>query len=272
MSHDLPISWAIHREVVLLLGWGRAILMQFAHPLVARGVAEHSGFRAEAFGGWRRLHRTLGAMLALTFGDRDDALRAAGRINAIHDRIHGTLSKPEGAFPAGTRYSAHDPELLRWVHVTLVDSFLLAYALYVRPLSRADRDRYCAESAQIETLLGMPEGWLPRSEAALKAYLGTMLAGAEITVTETARELAHDILWPPGSALAWPALATVRLAIVGLLPPTLREGYGFGWDRRRTVALRASAAVIRGVLPIVPPALRYWPAARTAMRHRHAML
>ena len=62
---------------MLLLGWGRAILMQFAHPLVARGVAEHSAFRAEAFGGWRRLHRTLGAMLALTFGDREQAQRAA---------------------------------------------------------------------------------------------------------------------------------------------------------------------------------------------------
>ena len=46
-----PISWTIHREVVLLFGWGRAILMQFAHPLVACGVAEHSAFRAEAFGG-----------------------------------------------------------------------------------------------------------------------------------------------------------------------------------------------------------------------------
>jgi len=257
---------------VLLLGWGRAILMQFAHPLVARGVAEHSGFRVEAFGGWRRLHRTLGAMLALTFGDRDDALRAAGRINAIHDRIHGALSKPEGAFGAGTRYSAHDPELLRWVHATLVDSFLLAYTLYVRPLSSAQRDRYCAESAGIETLLGMPEGWLPRSEADLQAYLATMLAGADITVTDTARELAHDVLRPPRSALAWPALAAARLATIGLLPPTLREEYGFTWDGRRAVVFRASAAVIRLVLPVLPAALRYWPVARAAMRHRHPML
>ncbi len=271
MSRDLPISWAIHREVVLLLGWGRAILMQFAHPLVARGVAEHSGFRVEAFGGWRRLHRTLGAMLALTFGDRDDALRAAGRINAIHDRIHGALSKPEGVFPVGTRYSAHDPELLRWVHATLVDSFLLAYTLYVRPLSRAQRDEYCAQSAGIETLLGMPEGSLPRSEADLTAYLATMIAGAEITVTDTARELAHDILWPPGSALAWPVLATVRLATVGLLPSALRADYGFAWDHRRATALHVSAAVIRRVIPVIPPALRYWPAARAAAgRHRES--
>src|SRR5204863_1677257 len=157
-------------------GGGRAILMQFAHPLVARGVAEHSGFRAEAFGGWRRLHRTLGAMLALTFGDREAARRAADRINAVHDRINGSLGEAEGAFAAGTRYSAHDPELLRWVHVNLVDSFLLAYALYVRPLTPVERDRYCAESADIETLLGMPAGWLPRTQAELETYLARMLS------------------------------------------------------------------------------------------------
>jgi uncharacterized protein (DUF2236 family) len=266
MRADVPISWLIHREVVLLLGWGRAILMQFAHPLVARGVAEHSAFRAEAFGGWRRLYRTLASMLALTFGAPDDALRAVGRINAIHDRINGALPKSEGAFPAGTRYSAHDPGLLRWVHATLVDSFLLAYALYVRPLSAAQRDEYCAASAQIETALGMPEGWLPRSEAELTAYLATMFAGGEIAVTDTARELAREILWPPRSALAWPALATGRLATVGLLPSALRDDYGFAWDHRRAMAFHASAAVIRRVLPVTPAALRYWPAARAAMR------
>jgi uncharacterized protein (DUF2236 family) len=253
---------------VLLLGWGRAILMQFAHPLVARGVADHSGFRADAFGGWRRLHRTLGAMLALTFGGPDAARRAADRINAIHDRIHGTLPGPAGVFAAGTRYSAHDPALLRWVHATLVDSFLLAYTRYVRPLPPAQRDAYCAESAGIETMLGMPEGWLPRSEADLARYLATMLESGEIHVTDTARELGRAVLWPPRSALAWPALTTMRLATVGLLPGALRGEYGFAWDTRRAAALRASTAVVRRVLPVVPPPLRYWPAARAAIRRR----
>src|SRR5262245_54278152 len=151
--HDLPISWTIHREVVLLLGWGRAILMQLAHPLVARAVAEHSAFRAEAFGGWRRLHRTLGAMLALTFGDGGEIRRAADRINALHARINGDLPRSEGVFAEGTSYSACDPVLLAWVHATLVDSFLRAYELYVRPLSPAERETYCSESAGIETLL-----------------------------------------------------------------------------------------------------------------------
>ena len=248
------------------MGWGRAILMQFAHPLVARAVAEHSAFRAEAFGGWRRLHRTLGAMLALTFGEREAAQRAADRINAIHEHINGHLPRAEGVFAEGTRYSACDPALLGWVHATLVDSFLRAYELYVRPLSPAQRDTYCAESAGIETLLRIPTGSLPRSTAELDAYMAAKLGSGEIHVTDTARDLAREILFPPMSAHVWPALVVLRLATVGLLPPTLREGYGFPWSSRRATALTASAFAIRHLLPVIPTPLRYWPAARAAQR------
>ncbi len=255
---------------MLLLGWGRAILMQFAHPLVARGVAEHSAFRAEAFGGWRRLHRTLGAMLALTFGDRVEAQRAADRINAIHERVDGRLPHAAGPFAAGTPYTACDPALLAWVHATLVDSFLLAYELYVRRLSPAERDDYCAESAQIEGLLRIPAGALPRTAQALESYVAGRLASGEIRVTDTARTLARGILYPPMSAPAWPALAVMRLAATGLLPPALRDEYGFPWNARRAATLRASTAAIRTLLPIVPPVFRHWPAARAAMRRATA--
>ena len=261
-----PISWTIHREVVLLFGWGRAILMQFAHPLVAQGVADHSAFRAEAFGGWRRLHRTLGAMLALTFGERQDAQRAADRINAIHDRVHGRLPRAEGPFAAGTAYSACDPALLGWVHATLVDSFLLAYERYVRPLSPAERDAYCAESAGVESLLRIPAGALPRTASALAAYVTGRLESGEIFVTDTARALARGVLYPPMSVPAWPALCAMRLATVGLLPPALREAYGFPWNPGRAAALRATTVAVRGLLPLVPPVFRQWPAARAAVR------
>jgi uncharacterized protein (DUF2236 family) len=255
---------------VLLLGWGRAILMQFAHPLVARGVAEHSAFRAEAFGGWRRLHRTLGAMLALTFGDRVEAQRAADRINAIHERVNGQLPRAAGPFAAGTPYTACDPALLAWVHATLVDSFLLAYERYVRRLSPAERDAYCAESADIEGLLRIPAGALPRTAAALESYVAGRLASGEIRVTDTARTLARGVLYPPMSAPAWPALAVMRLAATGLLPPALRDEYGFPWNARRAATLRASTAAIRTLLPVVPPVFRHWPAARAAMRRSTA--
>ena len=159
----MNMAWRIHRERVLLAGWGRAILLQIAHPKVARGVAEHSGFTTEPWGRLRRLHRTLAAMLALTFGSEEEAAGSAARINAIHDRVHGRLEEPA----TGASYSAHDPELLTWVHATLIESFLLTYRLFVGPVTTPDADRYCAEAAGIEPALGIPPGRLPRTERQL---------------------------------------------------------------------------------------------------------
>jgi uncharacterized protein (DUF2236 family) len=261
----------INRETVLLLGWGRAILLQLAHPLVAAGVAEHSLFYRHPRGRVRRLRHTLQAMLDLTFGTPDEVLRAARGINAIHDRVEGALPAAEGPFPAGRRYSAHDPALLRWVHATLLDSLPLAYERFVGPLTAAERDAYCAEASGIEPLLGLPSGSLPRDTAALRRYMDGMYAGGEIVVGETARRLARELLAPPlapglpglgrlGAALG----AVLHLPTVGLLPPRVREAYGLTWGPRREALLRASAAGLRGLLRVSPPALRHWAPARRA--------
>lgn len=260
------VAWRLHREVVLLLGWGRALLLQLAHPLVASGVADHSSFRTGRWGRLSRLHRTLDAMLTLTFGTEEEVAGVARGINAIHDRVHGRLREGTGAFASGTPYSAHDPALLQWVHATLVDSHLLAYELFVGPLTAEEKDRYCAETCSVEALLGIPEGRLPRSVAELRGYLDGMLASGEIAVTGTARALAREIVSP---AVPWPArplFAAMRLPTVGLLPPAIREAYGFPWGARRARALRLWARVMRALLPWVPSLLRYWPRARAGAR------
>jgi len=258
------MAWRIHRERVLLAGWGRAILLQIAHPKVARGVAEHSGFTTERWGRLRRLHRTLTAMLALTFGSEEEAAASAARINAIHDRVHGRLGEPA----PGAAYSAHDPELLTWVHATLIESFLLAYRLFVGPVTAAEADRYCGEASGIEPALGIPPGRLPRTERQLREYLDAMLASGAIEVTDTARQLAREIIRPPAPALVRPALWLAALPAVGLLPPAIRAAYGLPWDGRRACALRILASATRGSLPLAPPALRYWAMARRAERRR----
>src|SRR5215813_764810 len=191
------ITWRLHREVVLLAGWGRAILLQLAHPLVAQGVADHSAFAESTWARMARLRRTLSAMLALTFGTPDEAGAAAAAINRIHDRVNGRLAGAAAGLPAGSRYSAHDPALLTWVHATLVDTFLLTYERFVSPLTPDERDRYCVESSAIEPLLGIPDGTVPRSVRALERYLDGMFASGEIHVTEAARLLAAEILNPP---------------------------------------------------------------------------
>ena len=87
----MTITERVNGERLILLAWGRAILMQLAHPLVAQGVADHSSFRDATLERVRRLHGTIKAMLDLTFGDAAPSGAATDRINAIHDRVHGRL-------------------------------------------------------------------------------------------------------------------------------------------------------------------------------------
>jgi uncharacterized protein (DUF2236 family) len=270
MSHSLEsarsIGWRLQREIVLLLAWGPAILMQLAHPLVAQGIADHSGFRTQRQGRVRRLYGTIDAMLQISFGTEAQARAVLARINSIHDRVNGHLSGAAGLFPAGTPYTAHDPALLGWVHATLLDMNLRVYERYVGPLSEEDKDRYCAEASAIEAPLGIPAGRLPRSFAELGRYMDAMLASGAIAVTDNARMLARDVLDPPAPRLAAPALSLVRLQTVGLLPPGIREDYGFPWSPRRERLLGVSTGLARTVLRVTPPIIRHWPAARRARR------
>jgi uncharacterized protein (DUF2236 family) len=247
------ISQTIHAERVLLLGWGRALLLQFAHPAVAQGIVDHSEFLRDRRARWTRLRRTLDAMLALTYGASAQADAVTRGINAIHDRVQGRVG--------GAPYSAHDPALLEWVHATLVESFLLAYELYVAPLSAADRDRYCAETAGIEPRLGIPDGQLPRRMDELGRYMRGMLEGPELTITEPARRLAAELFRPVPRAML-PAMWLARLPAVGLLPARLRAEYGFAWSPRHALALRVSARGIRGALWFLPRSMRHWKVAR----------
>ena len=259
---DPVVARKINREVVVLLGWAPAILLQFAHPLVASGVDDHSSFREARGARVRRLHSTISAMLALTFGTPEEVQRAADGINRIHDRVNGRLPEPRGPFPAGAGYSAHDPELLAWVHATLLDVLPRTYELYVGPLTPEERDRYCREATRIGPLLGIPDDRLPTSVAELRAYMARMLDGGPIAVTPVARKLAGELLHPPAPPGAGALLWLSRLPAVGLLPPAVRRAYGFPWGPRHAAALRLTAAISRRALPLVPPLLRHWPTAR----------
>ena len=205
-------------------------------------------------------------MLQLCFGTEREALAAAARINAIHDHVHGQLSHAAGIFPKGTPYSAHDPSLLTWVHATLLEMNLRVYELFVAPLRVEDKDRYCVEVSSIEGLFSIPEGRLPRSVSELQRYMDKMYASGEISVTDVARMLSRALLYPQVPRLSEPAIRFMRLTTFGLLPPTIRADYGFPWSARHEAVLRLLAAFVRTLLPLTPPVLRYWPAARAAAR------
>jgi uncharacterized protein (DUF2236 family) len=256
------VSWRINREVIVVAGWGRAILLQLAHPLIAAGVADHSAFRGSLSSGVSRLRSTVGAMLALAFGTDDDAVDAAARINAIHDRVSGRLGEAAGALGADTTYSAHDPDLLRWVHATLVESMPVVYQRLVAPLTAEERDRYCVEAAVMEPLLDIPPGLLPRTAAGLDEYMASMLRSGRLAVTARNRAIGRTILFPPGWRLLWPAFRPVQLITIGTLPPAIREAYGFSWTPRDARALARWTVVLRRLHRVTPAFAREWRAAR----------
>ena len=274
------VTWKVNREIIVVAGWGRAILLQLAHPAVAAGVHHHSTFRGSLLSSTRRLHSTVGAMLSLTFGDTEQMITAAAGINSIHDRVRGRVPPPRtlppsprlrrtsrrtsrGGAPAeGEAYSAHDPDLQRWVHATLLESIPLAYDLLVGSLTLRERDRYCSEASIMEPLLGMPAGLLPRDSAQLDTYMREMLAGGSIVVTDTSRALARAVLYPPQWYAAWPAFRAMQLLTIGSLPPSIRRAYGFEWRARDARACARWTALLRTSLRLLPPLAREWPMAR----------
>lgn len=255
------VAAKINRETVVLLGWGRAVLLQFAHPLVAAAVAEHSPFQQDLLGYVRRMRRTVGAMLALTFADEEQVRVVIDRINGIHERIHGTLREATGHFPAGTPYSAQDPDLLLWVHATLIESNLLAYERFVGPLTRADKDAYCCEATQIAVMLGVERSRVPASLVELEGYLGRMLEVGPIEVTPTARVLSTALLSPP-LGVAAPLFGIMRLTSIALLPARVRREYGFPWSERDVRRFDRAVALIWRIRPLVPKPIRHWDYAR----------
>ena len=252
-------TFKVNREVIVVAGWGRAILLQLAHPAVAAGVHGHSSFRGSLLASFRRMRSTVRAMLAITFGDTEEMIAAAAGINTIHDRVRGRVR--EGA---SEEYSARDPELQRWVHATLLESMPLTYELLVGPLSRRERDAYCSEAAIIEPLLGMPAGWLPRDSAQLDAYMREKLSDGSLVVTETSRALARAVLYPPHWYVAWPAARAMQLLTIGSLPESIRRAYGFEWGERDVRAWRRWVRLLRASLRLSPQVAREWPVARAS--------
>ena len=59
-----------------------------------------------------------------------------------------------------------------------------------------------------------------------------MLASGRLVVTPRSRAVARAILFPPGWRLMWPAFRVLQLFTIGLLPPAIREEYGFPWRPR----------------------------------------
>jgi uncharacterized protein (DUF2236 family) len=238
------ITRRVNRENVLILGGGRALLMQLAHPKVAAGVDEHSDFRTQPT---RRLRRTIRLTMAIVFGDRETAMRAARAVNRTHARVRGQ------------DYSALDPDLLMWVHATLVDSALVTYETFVKPLSARERDDFFQESKLIGEVLGLPRDRFPARYPDFRRYVGEMVSRGEVQVTPLALELGRLVVRPRVLKLPGPVFVPLEIVTAGLLPPELRDQYRLRWGRREQSLYRLFSIAVPRLVAVTPPVLRVWP-------------
>ncbi|MGH2725243.1 MAG: oxygenase MpaB family protein [Actinomycetota bacterium] len=253
------VSWRVHRETTVLFGGARALLMHAAHPLVIAGARETGFYERDP---WKRLERTLILTYALTFGTREEALAAAGRINEVHRFVRGTDPV------TGLAYDAFDPELLLWVHACLVESALLFEGLTVGRLEPAERERFHLEQLEAAELLGLARERVPPTTAALRAYIEEVASGGILRVTDAARRVARLFRDPPRDAEWRPVLRAVSWWAFGTLPPPIRELYGVRWGAGREAALRASLGALRVVRPAIPRRFRWILPAQQAFFRR----
>jgi len=246
-----------------MLGGARAVLMQLAHPLVAIAVSTHSSYMTDPFG---RAERTFLLGELLTFGSFEKARLAARTINRLHSAVHGTLPIDAGAFTKGTPYDARDPELLLWVHATLVDTMLLCYPLFIGPLTPVEQEGYYQESKAVAHLLGLPPEKMPGTVDDLREYVQDMLDSNRIVATPQARQLAHQVLFPPVPTVLRPIMHLNLQLTCALLPQPIREIYGLHWDTARQHIFDLAAWAMRAIIPRLPMYLREIPITRRLIR------
>jgi uncharacterized protein (DUF2236 family) len=223
----------------LVLGGLAAILLQIAHPVVARGVAAHSSFARNPL---PRLRGTLAYVYAITLGTEEDATRAARRVDASHARVAGARDL--------------DPQL--GVAATLARLSVTTHALVRGPVEDALADEVHTAGAALGTALQVPAGAWPADRDAFDAYWDEAVARLEVGAD--ARGVAAE-LFAARAAPWWVRLAmpATREFTTLLLPPAVREAYGIPWHPRRA---RAVLAIVRTLARLTPRRLRELPSRR----------
>jgi uncharacterized protein (DUF2236 family) len=205
------VAWRVHGDSAMLVAGITAFALQLLHPLALAGVADHSAFADDFFG---RTRRTGEFVSGVVYGSSAEAAARVAEVHRVHDRVVGTA-------PDGRPYSAHDPELLAWVHVTehlAIAAVARRFGLF--PLSRADLDRYVDEVAVVGQAMRVenpPRSWA-ELDAAFQRFRPHLAAG------EQARVAVQFLRHPPGlsrgAQMAWRVLWA---GAVTCLPPSARR-------------------------------------------------
>src|SRR3954449_8113020 len=227
------VTWKLHQEPILLVGGLRSLYLQALHPRAVAAIAQNSGYRSDA---WGRLNRTSEYVGTVIYGSTAEVEAAGNRIRRLHSRMSATDPR------TGESFRIDEPDLLRWVHVAEVESFLTTAVRAGVKLTPDEVDGYYTEQLRAAELVGLDPATVPATAAEVEAYYERMRP--QLSLTRDSAETALFLTVPPvpndwgGRALRLGlTLGPTRWAYFGvsgtaiaLLQPWARRLYGgLGW-------------------------------------------
>jgi uncharacterized protein (DUF2236 family) len=253
------VTWRLHAEPILALAGLRSLYLQALHPVAVAGMIQNSGYRSDP---WGRLVRTAQYVGTTVFGTTAQAEEAGRRVRARHARL-GAIHPS-----TGERFRIDSPDLLRWVHVTEIESFLSTACRAGVALTEAEIDTYYTEQRRVAALVGLDPDSVPGTAAEVAAYYRQVRP--DLAMTRDAAEVLVFLSAPPmpwrlgltPARLAWFGVAATA---IGLLPPWARRLYGMPGLPTTDMSAGLSARTLRLALNALPHKLYERPLYRAAM-------
>ena len=250
------MMWKVNKEITVLFGGARALLMHAAHPLIAAGARQTSFYQRDA---WKRLIRTLSLQNSVTFGTKEEANDSATRINRLHEVIKG---KDE---ITGKIYDALDHEQLLWVHACLQLSSIYFYENTVKKLSDQEKNQYHYENMLSAELVLIDIEKMPKTHEGLKNWvIKKSRENNYLLLTDVAKDVENIIAGGPVPKHIKPIWPFIAFTAFQTLPPEFKDIYGIKDTKLKRLILKLNLIILKSTRPFLPPFFRLIPPARWA--------
>jgi uncharacterized protein (DUF2236 family) len=245
----------VHEERAVGLLYGqRALGLGALAPLNFIGTRRHSRAADQPF---KRLVRTANMFETIFFGTTAEADRVLKIVDGMHQEVAGEIPEAAGPYPAGSAYSAFDPEMMLWTVGVMADSAVVFYEMFVRPLTASEKDDFWADYVRFAGLFGMPEDSAPESWLDFKAWLDGFIDSDRAFLTDEARHTASAIMFQiPVPRSRRPGILVHNVVMLASLPPRVRKHYGLEYTRRHEAAFRAIVGFARLTRPLATDGMR----------------
>lgn len=250
------MMWTVNKEITVLFGGARALLMHAAHPLIAAGARQTSFYQRDP---WKRLIRTLSLQNSVTFGNKKEADESANRINKLHEVINGE-DKVTGGF-----YDALDHEQLLWVHACLQISSIYFYEMTVKKLTEKEKNQYHLENMKVAELVLIDKEKMPRTHNDLRDWvIAKSREDGFLVVTDVANDVKDIIGGGPVPIHIKPIWPFIAFTAFNTLPKEFKEIYGIKESKTKNFILGLNLKLLKYTRPFLPPFFRLIAPARWA--------